>query len=169
MFSHIHLDLLDAFGRRTPTCFQRRSHVDPKPQASASCHFLQRRKRKQGVTELEAYPVSERDLLDQFVRYPEARPDEDAESRAPMDVEEALGYERGSNEYGVTSTGMKGQPDQQAVLAVGRGSFTSIKGLPSKHTVMKHVITQMRSCLDVYLGTDVSVETRLTQPVYDRS
>lgn len=153
-------------------------------------HLLEQRKKEQGVTELESHiPVFERDGFDQFFQYLEECPDGNTESRLTQlwafyehkwflkkrwDLRKA---QTSTYDYVVQRLlrMMKGQPDQQVVLAVGLGSFTSTTGLPSKHTsIMKHVVTRVRSCFDIYLTCTSAQKLALlnwVQPrlLFDRS
>ncbi|KAF9941401.1 hypothetical protein BGZ65_003798 [Modicella reniformis] len=121
-------------------------------------NLLQRRKKEQEITELESrIPEFRRDNIEQFFQYLRENPDGGAKSRLSLllrfyehrwhlkkrwDLKKA---QTATYDYVVQRLlrMMKGQPDQQAVLAVGLGSFSSTTGMPSKHTsIMKHVVTR---------------------------
>lgn len=123
-------------------------------------HLLQRRKTEQGVTELESQlPAFRRDSIEEHFRYLQESPNGDAESRLShlqrfyehrwhlkkgWDLKKA---QTATYDYVVQRLlkMMRGQQDQQAVLSVGLGSFTSRTGMPSKHTaILKHVVTRVR-------------------------
>lgn len=153
-------------------------------------HLLQRRKKEREVTGLESrIPVFKRDGFDQFFRYLRECPDGDTDSRMTHFMcfyeHRWMLKKRWDLRKAQTSTYdyvvqrllrmMKGEPDQQAILSVGLGSFNSTTGMPSKHaSVMKHVVTRVRSCLCVHIVCAQRHRTPLLNcvrlcPAFDRS
>lgn len=132
-------------------------------------HLLQRRKDDHGITRLESQlPSFRRDNMDEFFRYITERPDGCVESRLSQlmrfyehrwnlkkgwDVKKA---QTATYDYVIQRLlrMMRGQEDQQSVLSVGLGSFTSTIGMPSKHTnIMKHVVVRIKSLGYPVVGT----------------